>query len=329
VLTATGAGVPDVAGRVRARLGELHPGADVGELAVLPGGRSGLTYSVRAGSRAFVVKAVPTAERPVGRNDVLRQAEVLRALAGTGIPVPEVVASSAEHPAWFAMTLVPGDSVEPVLDEHDLPAGVVRARMLAIAAVLRRLHDLPLDRLALPAQPALDPAGELDRWRRTLRAVPAELRPRGEDLLSLLAAGVPDGVPPVLTHGDLRLGNALCVGREVAAVIDWEIWAAGDPRIDLAWFLLFADPAGFPGVGRPAAGLPGEAELVAAYAGVVDGDAAPPDLRWFRALARLKMAAIMGHNIRRHREGRHHDPVQERLPPTVAAMLRAGVALLS
>jgi hypothetical protein len=37
----------------------------------------------------------------------------------------------------------------------------------------------------------------------------------------------------------------------------------------------------------------------------------------------------MGHNIRRHREGRHHDPVQERLPPTVAAMLRAGVALLN
>lgn len=326
MLTATGAGVPDVAGRVRARLGELHPGAEVGELAVLPGGRSGLTYRVRAGSRAFVVKAVPTAERPVGRNDVLRQAEVLRALAGSGIPVPDVVASSAEHPAWFAMTLVPGESVEPVLDSTTLPADAVRARMLAIAAVLRRLHDLPIDELALPAQPALDPAGELERWQRTLRAVPPELRPLGDDLLDLLAADVPGGIEPVLTHGDLRLGNALCVGHEVAAVIDWEIWAAGDPRIDLAWFLLFADAGNFPGVGRPAAGLPGEAELVAAYAG--DG-AEPPDLRWFRALARLKMAAIMGHNIRRHREGRHHDPVQERLPPTVAAMLRDGVALLN
>ena len=316
-------GETDLAGRVAARLRSLHPGAEVGGLAVLPGGRSGLTYRVRAGAGEYVVKAVPAGQRPVGRNDVLRQAEVLRALAGTGVPVPAVVASSSEHPAWFAMTLVPGQSLEPALDGGDLPPALVRDRMLALIAVMRRLHGLDPALLPLPPQPVLGPGEELDRWARTLRAVPAELRPLGEDLLGLLGADVPAARPAVLVHGDLRLGNVLCAGREIAAVIDWEIWALGDPRVELAWLLLFADPGNFPGIGHPVAGLPGEDDLVRAYAG---GEL--PGMRWFRALARLKMAAIMGHNIRRHREGRHHDPVQETLPPTVAAMLRAGAELL-
>ena len=49
---------------------------------------------------------------------------------------------------------------------------------------------------------------------------------------------------------------------------------------------------------------------------------------WIRSLGRMKMAAIMGHNLRRHREGRHHDPDQERLPPTIAAMIREADAIL-
>ena len=60
-----------------------------------------------------------------------------------------------------------------------------------------------------------------------------------------------------------------------------------------------------------------------------EDDSDPADMRWFRALARMKMAAIMGHNVKRHREGTHVDPVQETLPPTVEAMLASGVELLT
>ena len=297
---------PEVATGVQEALARRHPGESLGELAVMPGGRSGLTYRIRAGSHEYVVKAVPVDQRPVGRNDVLRQAVVLRALAGSAVPVPEVVATASGHPAWFAMTLVPGESIEPVLDDHELPAELVRARMLAVAGVLRRLHDVDTGALSLAPQPASGPAGELERWARTLRAVPEPLRPRGEELVALLARSVPDEVAPALVHGDLRLGNALCSGADLNAVIDWEIWGIGDPRIDLAWFLLFTDPAGFPGVGHPAVGLPQATELVQAYRGSDRdsdrdsdlGSAEPPELVWFNALARLKMAAIMGHNIK-------------------------------
>lgn len=311
--------------RVRDALCALHPGSRIGDLKTLPGGHSGLTYEVAAGDRHYVIKAVPANQRAVGRNDVLRQAEVLRALATTGVPVPHVVASAVLHPAWFAMTKAPGEGVEPALDNHSLSDDVVRDRMINLTDIIRQLHSVDVTTLDLTPQPSLGAVGELERWTRTLQAVPSELQPGGDDLIRLLNKDVPDDDVSVLVHGDLRLGNVLCQGLEITAVIDWEIWGIGDPRIDLAWFLLFSDPANFPGVGRPVPGLPSEDELVGRYTG---GDE-PPDMGWFRALGRLKMAAIMGHNVKRHREGKHIDPTQERLPPTIAAMIRAGLELLS
>lgn len=317
--------VAELALRVRDRLALRHPGALIGELATLPGGHSGLTYSVTAGEQKYVVKAVSPGQRPIGRNDVLRQARVLRALSGSAVPVPGVAAVDEIQPAWFAMEFAAGEAVEPVLDEPEVPAATARERMLDSARVLRKLHDTDVRGPTLEAPEPLDAAGELERWSRTMHAVPAELQPGGEELLARLAEDVPDGLPPVLLHGDFRLGNVLYVGERAVAVVDWEIWSVGDPRIDLGWFLLFADHHNFPQLGRAVPGLPAEAELLDAYR---DGGPELPAMNWFRALGRMKMAAIMGHNLRRHREGKHHDPDQERLPPTIAAMIRTARDLL-
>jgi aminoglycoside phosphotransferase (APT) family kinase protein len=303
---------------VEERIARAFPGCVI---APLPGGHSGLTYLVTAGPDRHVVKAVPPAERPVGRNDMLRQAKVLGALAGSAVPVPRLSFVDEEPPAWFAMEFVAGEAVEPVLDEHDLAPGLARDRMLEAARVLRRLHTLEV---RLDSSPRTATA-ELEQWSRTMRAVPVELRPGAEELLRRLGKDVPDDLPPALTHGDFRLGNVLCQGSRAVAVLDWEIWSVGDPRVDLGWFLLFADHHNFPELGRPVAGLPTEQELLDAY---LDGAPGLPALTWFRALGRTKMAAIMGHNLRRHREGRIHDPDQERLPPTIAAMIRTAAEML-
>jgi len=307
------------------RVHAAFPGRAVGPLRTLAGGHSGLTYTVAVGERRYVVKAVPPAERPVGRNDMLRQARVLNALAGTAVPVPGVVVVDEAPPAWFAMEFVDGSAVEPVLDEHDVPGALAAARMVGAARVLRRLHDLDAAALPLDAPAHRDASAELAQWSRTMRAVPDELRPGSEHLLRRLADAVPAGLPPVLVHGDFRLGNMLCRGEQAVALVDWEIWSVGDPRTDIGWFLLFADHRNFPALGHPVAGLPAEPDLLAAY---LDGAAALPAFAWFGALCRMKMAAVMGHNLRRHREGRIHDPDQERLPPTIAAMIRSAAELL-
>lgn len=316
-------------------------GLDVGPLEPLTGGHSGLTYRVSAGDRALVVKAVPPGQRPVGRHDMLRQARILQALAGTGMPVPTVRAVDDSPPAWFAMDLVPGEALEPVLDDPPVEPGLAAARMRRAAEILPLLHAVGLEKLPVDCDP-LSPADELARWARTMAAVPLELVPRAADLQRELELSIPGPVPPVLVHGDYRLGNIIVAGTEPKALIDWEIWTPGDPRVELGWFLVFADGDNFPGVGRQVPGLPTEEELVAAYqkgareasahgqgahgqglADRVDG------MAWFNALGRFKMAAIMGHNLRRHREGRHHDPAQEKLPLTIVQLLESGLDRLA
>ena len=301
-------------------------GASTGLVPML-GGHSGLTYRIGVGEHEFVVKAVPPGQRPIGRHDMLRQARVLEALAPTDVPVPTVRASGepAEGQAWFAMDLVPGESLEPVLDDPEVKPDLAAARMQRAAEVLPRLHAVPLDSLSVDGDP-LSPSDELARWVRTMDAVPPALVPRADELCTLLSESIPAAVEPVLVHGDYRLGNILSQGSEPAALIDWEIWSPGDPRVELGWFLVFADGSNFPGVGREVPGLPSSDELVRLYTGSSDP---LPDLPWFDALGRFKMAAIMGHNLRRHREGRHHDPDQEKLPATIERLLVTGIERLA
>ncbi|MBF6348279.1 phosphotransferase family protein [Nocardia flavorosea] len=310
--------------RVRHRL-RTDPDIEITGFETLPGGHSGLTYRVTTTGPEFVVKAVPEGRRPVGRHDMLRQARVMRALAGTDVPVPRIVAVDDAEPAWFAMEFVTGESLEPVLDDPAVEPTLAAARMRRAAEVLPRLHAV--DPGSVPgAETALTPADELARWARTLGAVPPELVAGGERLLDLLGRTIPEPVPPTLVHGDYRLGNIIAAGTEPVALIDWEIWSAGDPRVELGWFLVFADGTNFPEVGRIVRGLPDPAELVERYRA---GGPQLPDLPWFDALGRLKMAAIMGHNLRRHREGRHHDPDQEKLPATIDRLIETGTALLA
>ncbi len=309
--------------RIAAELRALRGDIEVSELAVMPGGHSGLTYRLSAGEEDLVVKAVPPGQRSIGRHDMLRQARILQALAESEVPVPAVRAVDQVEPAWFAMELVVGESLEPVLDDPAVEPPLAAARMRRAAEILPSLHAVPVTALPLEG-PALSPSDELARWTRTMDAVPPELVPDARQLQERLASSVPTAVAPVLVHGDYRLGNILSLGTEPVALIDWEIWSIGDPRVELGWFLVFADGTNFPGVGREVVGLPSEDELVALYTRGAELDR----LEWFNALGRFKMAAIMGHNLRRHREGRHHDPAQEQLPATISRLVESGLERL-
>ena len=97
--------------------------------------------------------------------------------------------------------------------------------------------------IGLGAEPVVGPQAEIDRWCRLLETV--DPRPRsGLGRRGRRApAREPPPMPAAVVHGDFRLGNLLAVGAAVTAVVDWEIWTVGDPRIDLGWFLANADPA--------------------------------------------------------------------------------------
>jgi aminoglycoside phosphotransferase (APT) family kinase protein len=321
-----------VAVRVRDVLAATWPDVQVGELSALEGGHSGLTLAgdVRdADMDRVVVKVAPQGRKPVGRHDVLRQGRLLSALGGRdGVSVPVIHGMDPADPPIVVMEFVEGETVEPILDAPDvtLPADIVTGRARAAARMLAHLHLLDPSEVA-PGEPVTTWLDERERWVPTMATVDPTLTSRAGELLDLLRSVDPAPVRPAVLHGDFRLGNTLCLDWQVSAIIDWEIWSVGDPRVDLGWFRVFTDHVHLPNASAPAPGMPDAATLMAEYESVTGVPL--PDLAWFDALARYKMAAIMGNNLQRHREGRYHDPYQERLPPSIRSLIDQGIELLA
>lgn len=285
----------DLTRRTTAALRARWPGADISAIERLQGGASGLTY--RAGLTGapvtdVVIKVAPPGLPPVRNRDVLRQARLLTALgAGSGVRVPAVYACDRGDPPGcpplFVMSFEPGSSDEPLHVAASVPAADVRARCLHAARMLAALHQVNASRLG---ELAVSAQQEVERWVRAFGTVPAALRPGADETATLLLSRVPPPGGYAVCHGDWRLGNMLCVGGEIIAVIDWEIWSVGDARADLAWFLMMCDPSHPAAIAGPDAGLPPVTELVHAYAAAAGGPVL--GLSWFRALAAFKQAAV-------------------------------------
>jgi streptomycin 6-kinase len=274
----------------------------------------------------YVVKATPPGRKPVGRHDVLRQAAVLQALHSAGAPgIPRVIATDRSVEPFFVMKWCPGEAAEPALGESPkLAAADLLGRAYEAAALLATLHAVD-PRAAGIHEPATDPLGEFERWTATMATVEKDLRDGAALVEDALRADPPVTSRTCVVHGDFRLGNVLCSGARAETIIDWEIWSVGDPRVDLGWFLLFCDPANFPGVGAQCS-MPPAGRLLDVY--TESGGTEPAEIVWFDALARYKMAAIMGNNLARHRSGRYHDPFQERLEPTIRHLISTAAQLL-
>ncbi len=304
-------------------------GVELGPLSRLQGGSSSITYwaELAGGPVAKVVlKAAPAGLEPTRNRDVLRQARIQNALQGTGVPCPQVLAEHPggplEIPPFYVMAFEEGDCVEPsVLPEgQELPAAEVRARELDVARIGGILHSLDPDALGLGDEAEVTPGQELDRWSSSLEACDEDIREGHEPVRDALRASVPAPDQTRLIHGDFRLGNTLSTGDRVVSVIDWEIWARSDPRVDLGWFLMMCNPD--PELGRRIAdGMPSDEELLAAY--TMASGIEVKDLHWFSALVRYKQAAISALIIRNARRRGEESPMSR-----PAHLLRSAMKVL-
>jgi aminoglycoside phosphotransferase (APT) family kinase protein len=288
-----------LAERATAAVQARQPGARVEGVRALSGGSSSLTFAADlAGGgavRPVVLKVAPPDLPPVRNRDVLRQARALAALAGApGLAIPELLGEDAGAPVLvpplFVMSFVPGESYEPCLaaGEPRATRPQLEARALAAARMLAALHAVPPSDPRLAAEPTQDLSAELARWARAFASCDEELRANEAEVLARLAAALPAEAPARVLHGDYRLGNMQCEGERVGALIDWELWSLGDPRLDLAWFLWNSSPR-HPGCMRAQPEVPPASALVAEYERAAGARVA--DLAWFGALVRYKQAA--------------------------------------
>jgi aminoglycoside phosphotransferase (APT) family kinase protein len=284
-------------------------------------GHSNVTYLVRRGDREVVVRRPPRPPLPPSAHDVLREARLLRALAGTAARVPDVLAVCDDEGVigapFYVMERLHGEviatSVPPALD-----APAERRR------IGEELVDALVELHAVDWRACLQgfgrPTGYLERQVRRFGALWDHNRtrdvPQVERVGAWLADHLPESGPATIVHGDFRLGNTMFAPdppARLVAVFDWEMATIGDPLADVGYLCMTWGDRDDPDPGRfelcrvtRAEGFPSRAELVARYE--ERSGQAVGDLRWYTTLALWKSIVFMEGNYRRAIEGRTDDP---------------------
>jgi len=312
------------------------PGASVVAVERTPG-HAGLSFffalETRGERRDYVLRVPPPNVKLEGTADVLRQARVIAALQGTGVPVVPV-AWAGDDPRWFGRPyfVVPrlrGDGLRTGPGEWAEAFSAGRLRPMARQAMeaLARLHRLDWRQRVPDDGPPLDLAVDVHRWDRFReRAAEPGMVRRAPELKRRLLERLPAGPRIGICHGDYQWANLFYADDRLVAVIDWELWGVGAVLTDLGWILLFTDDDAWAHEDRGRARLPEPSELQAMYVKALGEDVA--DVAWYRALAAYKFAIITAFNLMLHRRGKRHDPYWEVLRPSASRLLERALALL-
>jgi aminoglycoside phosphotransferase (APT) family kinase protein len=303
-------------------------GLGAGDIDVRPlgEGHSNVTYLLRRdrGDTQLVLRRPPRGPLPPSAHDVLREARLLRALRGTAARVPRVLAvcdDDAVIGAPFHITeLVRGQVITTTIpDELDSPAQ--RRRMSEeLVDALVEVHGVDWAAAGL-AGFSRDPRAYLVRQLRRFSGLWEVVRtrelPAVEEVGRWLGEHLPASGQPTVVHGDYRLGNVLMspgMPAHLAAILDWEMAAIGDPLADLGYLCMaWVDRDDDEPPGLFAAwdvtrreGFLSREELVARYE--QRSGRSMTDLRWYRVLALWKATVFMEGNYRRALAGSTDDP---------------------
>ncbi|MFI7574749.1 phosphotransferase family protein [Micromonospora sp. NPDC049497] len=331
--------------RLAAYLTEHRPELAGGELraTLIAGGKSNLTYLLRAGGQEVVLRRPPLGHVLATAHDMAREFRVISALAPTDVPVPAalLLCEDAEviGAPFYLMERVGGEVFRSRGQTDPLSAAQRRDLAMAMMDTLAALHTVDPAEVGLAdfGRPEGYLARQVRRWAGQLDRSRSRPLPGIEELRDQLAATVPEGANAGrIVHGDYRLDNLLATVDPVAvrAVLDWEMATLGDPLADLGLLLTYWDvlgdsdaAAGNPvadGLG-PRAGFPAGAELIERYAGRSDVDVGP--LHWHVALGCFKLAVICEGIHYRHTLGQTlgegFDRIGDMVEPLVAHGLHA------
>jgi aminoglycoside phosphotransferase (APT) family kinase protein len=305
-------------------------------------GHSNVTYLIERGADEFVLRRPPRPPLPPSAHDVLREARLLGALAGTPARVPAVLAVGDDEQIigapFYVMELVEGDvivaSVPAALDSPP------ERRLIAEELIDALVEIHAVDWRAAGLEDFGKPTGYLERQLRRFgglwehnktREIPAV-----ESVGQWLADNLPESGPATIVHGDFRLGNTIyraAAPAHLAAVLDWEMATIGDPLADLGYLCMFwtdsDDPAeglrGDLGNVTRAEGFPTRSELIARYE--ERSGRSMSNIRWYTTLALWKSIVFMEGNYKRAVAGTTDDPYLHAFGEGVLELARQAEAV--
>ncbi|MDE2049069.1 MAG: phosphotransferase family protein [Betaproteobacteria bacterium] len=280
------------------------------------GGQSNPTFKLITPARSYVMRAKPgpVAKLLPSAHAIEREFRVMKALAGTEVPVARMHVLCEDESvigrAFYVMDFVDGR----VLWDQSLP-DMTRAQRGAIYDEMNRviaaLHSVDYAALGLAdyGKPGNYFARQVARWSKQYHASVTGPNPAMDALIDWLPQHIPPGDDTAIVHGDYRLDNLIFHPSEprILAVLDWELSTLGHPLADfsyhcMAWHI---PPGAFRGIGgldHAALGIPSESDYIARYEQRT-GRKIEGDWNFFLAYNLFRMAAILQGIAKRVEDG--------------------------
>lgn len=279
----------------------------------LAGGTQNILLKFDFAHRSFVLRRPPLSKRKNSDKTMVREAQVLAALAGTDVPHPRLIAACEDTDVIGASFYL----MEPVVGTSPLP---LPDTIAADRTLQRALGESMVDSLGTLGrvdhiQRGLSTFGrsdgwldrQVDRWRSQLDSYselanyPGPQLPHLDRVANWLVENKPTRSQPGLMHGDFHFGNVMIDREEprVVAIVDWELTTIGDPLLDVGHLL-----ANWPDASHPhrsgvpdAFGMASPRDVVERYARVSGRDTT--NMKWFAVLACYRLAILLeGSNAR-------------------------------
>jgi aminoglycoside phosphotransferase (APT) family kinase protein len=223
------------------------------KVSTITGGTQNIMLRFTRSGRPYVLRRGPKHLRPRSNVVIMRETQVLAALAGTDVPHPRLIASCDDpgvlgDAAFYLMEPIDGFNAGQELPELHAADPAVRFEMgLSMADALARLGAV--DYAAVGLSDYGKPDGFLERqvprWLSELESYKEFENylgpdiPGVDDVARWLEEGRPAAWTPGIMHGDYHAANVMFsrTGPEVVAIVDWEMSTIGDPLLDLGWLL--------------------------------------------------------------------------------------------
>jgi len=294
-----------------------HVEGYAGPLAIeqFKGGQSNPTYKLITPQAEYVMRAKPgpVAKLLPSAHAIEREFTVMRALAGSEVPVPRMLALCEDESvigrAFYVMEFMRGrvlwDQTLPGMS-NDERGAIYREMSRVIAA----LHSVDIDAAGLGSygKPGNYFERQIGRWSKQYQASITQPIEAMDQLTAWLPAHMPasarDPAQVSIVHGDYRLDNLVFHPTEprVIAVLDWELSTLGHPLADfsyhcMSWHIRNSGAArGLGGADIASLGIPTEREHLRRYcelSGRVDLEAIEADWNFYLAYNLFRIAAIL------------------------------------
>ncbi len=274
------------------------------EISQCQGGMSNPTFVLSDGvGRRYVLRKKPPGKLLPSAHAVEREFKAISAMRRVGLPVADPVLLCEDESVIGQAFYIMGFADGRVFRDLRLPGMQASERAAiydAMNETLARLHAVDIEAAGLADFGRVGGyvGRQIKRWSEQYVASKTDELATMECLMQWLPENVPASDVTTVVHGDFRLENMIFHATEprVLAIVDWELSTLGDPLSDLAYNCLpyhMEDPARgtLVHLGDETAGIPSEADYVAAYAARAGRDL-DADWTFYLVLSLFRLAAI-------------------------------------